>query len=185
MYERLALAGLHLGDLPLMERHAADELHVEVAQPCGAHTRLAHGGKGLGHKRVERFPRLVALTEEHRLMLEFLVAHRLIGGLEGIDLLDHLAVALDILVRADGEQLGHETHGRSFSRIRRCWACTGGHIHTRLLYPFGRLGLRRLRVRTDKPRAGIRPAGRATPRRGPASRRPKYVRAITDARRQG
>ena len=36
-HERLALAGLHLGDLPVVERHAADELHVEVAQAERAH----------------------------------------------------------------------------------------------------------------------------------------------------
>src|SRR5258708_757366 len=37
--QRLALAGLHLGDLPVVERHPADQLHVEVAH---AHRSPAH-----------------------------------------------------------------------------------------------------------------------------------------------
>ena len=110
---------LHLGNLSLVQSDGADELHIEVAKPRGADTRLTHRGKGLGQKLVERLARLVALAEERRLALELLVGHRLIGGLQLVDLVDDLAVTLDVLVRADGEQLGHETHGRSFSRIRR------------------------------------------------------------------
>ena len=51
--ERLALAGLHLGDLPLVEDHAADELHVEVTQAQRAHRRLAHDGKCLREQLLE------------------------------------------------------------------------------------------------------------------------------------
>ena len=51
--ERLALAGLHLGDLPLVEDHAADELHVEVTQAQRAHRRLAHDGKCLREQFLE------------------------------------------------------------------------------------------------------------------------------------
>ncbi len=52
--ERLALAGLHLGDAAGVEHHAADELHVVVAQADGAGRGLAHQSKGLGQNRVER-----------------------------------------------------------------------------------------------------------------------------------
>ena len=58
--ERLALARFHLGDLPVMQRDAADELNVEVTQSDGAHARLANGGERLGQKVVERLP--VAVT---------------------------------------------------------------------------------------------------------------------------
>ncbi len=61
--QRLAFAGLHLGDLALVQDHAALELDVEVAlaeRPLGA---LAHRGEGLGQQVVERFALLQALAE--------------------------------------------------------------------------------------------------------------------------
>ena len=51
--EGLAFAGLHLGDLALVEDHAADELDVEVAHADGALAGLADDGEGLGEDGVE------------------------------------------------------------------------------------------------------------------------------------
>ena len=50
-HQGLALAGAHLGDAALVQHHAADELHVEVALAEHALGRLAHGGEG-GHEDV-------------------------------------------------------------------------------------------------------------------------------------
>ena len=52
--ERLAFAGLHLGDLALVQDHAADQLHVEVPHVEHAPARLADDGEGLGQQVVER-----------------------------------------------------------------------------------------------------------------------------------
>ena len=52
--QRLALAGLHLGDLALVQHHAADELHVEVALAERALGGFAHGGEGGNEEVVER-----------------------------------------------------------------------------------------------------------------------------------
>ena len=52
--ERLALAGLHLGDLALVQHRAADELHVEVPHVEHAAAGLADDGEGLGEQVVER-----------------------------------------------------------------------------------------------------------------------------------
>ena len=52
--EGFAFAGLHLGDLALMEDHSADELYVEVAHLHGAQAGLADDGEGLWKKQVER-----------------------------------------------------------------------------------------------------------------------------------
>ena len=52
--ERLAFAGLHLGDGAFVQHHAADELHVEMAlaeRPLG---RLAHRCEGWDQEIVER-----------------------------------------------------------------------------------------------------------------------------------
>ena len=52
--ERLALAGLHLGDVALVQDDAAHHLHVEHALLRFAPARLAHGGVGLEQELVER-----------------------------------------------------------------------------------------------------------------------------------
>ena len=56
--ERLAFAGLHLGDAPLVEHDAADQLDVEVAHPEGAFRRLADHRERLRQQIVERLASL-------------------------------------------------------------------------------------------------------------------------------
>jgi hypothetical protein len=51
--ERLPLAGLHLGDLSLVEHEAAHQLDVELAHPEGSLHRLATHGEDLGGDVVE------------------------------------------------------------------------------------------------------------------------------------
>ena len=46
--QRLAFAGLHLGDLALVQHDAADELHVEMPHFQHAPAGLAHHGEGFG-----------------------------------------------------------------------------------------------------------------------------------------
>ena len=55
-HQRLALAGLHLADLALVQHHAADQLHVEVPHLHRAPPRLAHHGERLGQYLVQRLP---------------------------------------------------------------------------------------------------------------------------------
>jgi hypothetical protein len=54
--EGLPLARLHLGDLPAVQHHAADELDVEVAHPEDALARLADDreGSGRGRRAIRR-----------------------------------------------------------------------------------------------------------------------------------
>ena len=52
--QRLAFAGLHLGDVALVQHHAADQLDVEMALAERALGGLAHGGEGRDQKVVER-----------------------------------------------------------------------------------------------------------------------------------
>jgi preprotein translocase subunit SecA len=61
--------GLTLGDAALVQHHAADHLHVEVALAEHALGRLAHGGEGRGYRpRVQAInalePELAALSDE-------------------------------------------------------------------------------------------------------------------------
>ena len=61
--ERLAFAGLHLGDLALVEHGAADQLHVEVPHVEHAAARLADDREGLRQQVVERLAVGEALAE--------------------------------------------------------------------------------------------------------------------------
>ena len=54
--ERLAFAGLHLGDGALVQHHAADELDVEMALADGAAGGLAHGRERGNEQVVEARP---------------------------------------------------------------------------------------------------------------------------------
>ena len=67
--QRLAFAGLHLGDPAFVQHHAADQLHVEMALAERALGRLAHGGESRHQDVVER----LAVGE---LLLEFSVRAR-------------------------------------------------------------------------------------------------------------
>ena len=55
-HEGLALAGLHLGDVALVQGRAAHQLDVEVALADRAPGGLARDGEGLGEQVVERLP---------------------------------------------------------------------------------------------------------------------------------
>ena len=52
--QRLAFAGAHLRDLPVVQDHATDQLHVEMAHVEHALRRLANHGEGLREEFEER-----------------------------------------------------------------------------------------------------------------------------------
>ena len=52
-HQGFALAGLHLGDLALVQHHAAYQLHIEVAHAQHPLAGFAHHGKGLGQQFIE------------------------------------------------------------------------------------------------------------------------------------
>ena len=103
--EGLTFAGLHLGDVALVQCHGANELHVKVAHTHGALGSLTHGGKGLGEHVVKRLAVGVTLAELIGLAAEFLLGHLLKLGLKTVDLVDDLVVALKVLIGSKGQQL--------------------------------------------------------------------------------
>ncbi len=100
----LALAGAHLGDLVVVENHAADELHVVVAQPERAHRGLAHDGESLVENPVEGFAVAEPAPEFVGLGLEVGIAQRLHLRLELVDALHPLTQFPDDAVVATAEQ---------------------------------------------------------------------------------
>ncbi len=75
-----------------------------MAQPDGAHARLAHGREGLGEQIVQTLAGGVALAELARLGGQLLVSQRLELRLERVDLVDLRLVALQLLALAHREQ---------------------------------------------------------------------------------
>ena len=80
--ERLALAGLHLGDVALVEDDPAHQLHVEHALVRFAQARLADGGVGLEEQLVQVFAVREPLAELDRLRAQLVVGERAELGLE-------------------------------------------------------------------------------------------------------
>ena len=85
-HKGLALAGLHFGDLALVQDHAADELHVIVAHAQHAARGLPHQSKNLGQQIVQRlFPGLHGLPALAHAPGKVLVGQGLHIGFKRID----------------------------------------------------------------------------------------------------
>ena len=103
--EGLALAGLHLGDVALVEDDAAHLLDVEQADVHRPLERLADGGESLEDEVVDRLAVLDPLLELGRLAGELGVAQRLELGLQGADVGGLLGQALDAAPFAEAEEI--------------------------------------------------------------------------------
>jgi len=102
--QRLAFAGLHLGDGALVQHHAADEL--DVIGPLAEHAlgRLAHRGEGRNQEVVELLALGDLLLELLGARLQSLVAQRGDLRLQGVDRGDAGLVALDAAVIRRAEE---------------------------------------------------------------------------------
>jgi hypothetical protein len=94
-HQGLAFAGLHLGDLAVVEHHAADQLHVEVAHAQRTLGRLAHHRKSLREQLVEGRPLGVLVFQFIGFSAQLRVRELRHRGLEGIDLGDRPRVLLE------------------------------------------------------------------------------------------
>ena len=121
--KRLALAGLHLGNGPLVQGDAADNLNIEVAQARDATRGLPHRGKCLREQVIKRLASLIALAEELCLASELLIRHGFELGLKVVNHLGDFLVFLELFIRANREQLGKEVgHMGSPSNLKRIHA---------------------------------------------------------------
>ncbi len=110
--QRLAFAGLHLGDAALMQHHAADQLHIEMALAQGALGRLADGGERFRDQIIERRAGLDAGAELLGAGAQGFVGQRRHFRLERVDLRHHRPVFLDFpLVRRAEDFAGDSAEG--------------------------------------------------------------------------
>ena len=102
--ERLALAGTHLGDAPLVEADAADQLYVKMPHAEHAARGLTHDRERLGEDLLHRLPLREPLTEFLRIARQFVIGEVHHRRLERVDLLHDAAVARDLLVVVVAEE---------------------------------------------------------------------------------
>ncbi len=108
--QRLALTGLHLGDLALVEDEASDQLDVEVPEADRAPACLATQGERLDEELVRVLAVAGALAKLVRPSAQARVVQCLELGLQLVDGGRNRQVALDFpLVRV--EELGQIQHG--------------------------------------------------------------------------
>ena len=100
--ERLAFAGLHLGDLSVVEDDPAHQLDVEMPQADCPASRLSDQREALDQEVVEVLPRLGPLAELVRAGAQRGVVEGLQLGLQLADLAGDLEVLPDLpLIRVD------------------------------------------------------------------------------------
>jgi len=106
--QRLAFAGLHLGDVALMQHHAADQLDVEMALAERALGRLPHRGESRNQNVVEGLAVGELFAEFGGARLQRLVREGRDLRLERVDGVDPGLVALDPPVVGGTEKLAGE-----------------------------------------------------------------------------
>ena len=114
-HQRLAFAGLHLGNIALVQEDTAHQLDVERAQPERAASGFAGVGKGFRQQVVEVFALGEAVAELGGLGKDAGVVERLELRLQCVDLLDHRPGRLDLAIVRGAENLLHDrakTHHR-------------------------------------------------------------------------
>ena len=97
-HQRFAFARLHLGNLALMQAHAADELHVKMAHPQHTARRLPTNRERLRQNIVQRFPRRQPLLKLLRIPGERCVADLPQSRFETVNLIDRKLHALNFFI---------------------------------------------------------------------------------------
>ena len=90
-HQRLAFAGLHFGDIALMQKDAAFQLNVKSPQAKGTMCGLTAVGEGFGQKIVKALAFLGASGEFFRLGLDPLIGEGFEFRLQRVDLCDQRA----------------------------------------------------------------------------------------------
>ncbi len=91
-----------------MQHHAADHLHVEMAQAQGPHAGLTNAGECFRQQFFQGFARLKALPEFRGLALQFFVGESLYRRFEVIDLTNRAAQFGDHPLITAAEYLGNQ-----------------------------------------------------------------------------
>ena len=155
---------LHLGDRAVVQNHAADQLHVEVALADRAPRRLTGQREGLGQEVVERLAAAGPLAQRVDLGEQLLVLEQLHLGLDRVDLLGTLLVRAELAPLADTQRARDHIPG-----VRHCSRVAGFVAHRLRVYSGVRPGEDRVSPRRNPrrfPGGGATPGGSQVPLRG-------------------
>ena len=108
--QRLALAGAHLGDRPVVQHHAADQLDVEVTHPHAALAGLAHEREALEHQIVEALAVCRPLAQLVGGLPQLRVGVVLELRLVAVDPSDALFIGLELLAFAHAKSAVQNGH---------------------------------------------------------------------------
>ena len=106
--QRLAFTRAHFRNLAVVQRHAAQQLHIEMAHLHDTLGAFAHHGKRLGQQRIQRFPARNTVLELLRLGLQRRIVQLFKGWLQRIDAFNGFAELLDEPVIAAAENFGED-----------------------------------------------------------------------------
>ena len=111
--QRLALTGLHLGDVAEVQGGAAHQLHLVVELAQGAARGLAHHGERLGQDVVEGLAVAQPFTEGVGQRAQFGVGQVDVVVLERLDVIGDRGQPPDLLLFTGAQHLGknHVGHG--------------------------------------------------------------------------
>ena len=108
-HQRFAFARFHLGDVAIVERHAADELHVEVAHAERTYRCFADCCKCFGQNRIEALAAFETFPKLNRQMCELNIVELLHVGLERADMIGNLLVVLNLSAFAERKEFGEKS----------------------------------------------------------------------------
>ena len=103
-----AFAGAHLGNFAVVQRHAAQHLHVEVPHLHDALAALADHGKGFREDFIQGLALGDTVYELPGLGTQLLIIERFKLRLQCIDLLDGFTVGFEQAVVAAAENFGQD-----------------------------------------------------------------------------
>ena len=106
--QRLALTGFHLGNVALVQEHAAHQLRVKGPQTQSPARGLPAIGKCLGQQRIQAFTAFKAGFQLGRLVDQPLIGQSFEFRLKRIDFFDHRRRGLDLTVVRCAEHLARE-----------------------------------------------------------------------------
>ena len=108
--ERLAFARLHLGDAPLVQADAADDLHPEMLHAQNPPRRFPERRKGVGQNVVRRLPLGEPVFENRRLPFQGFVVHRGVLAVERLHLIRDFAEFFQALSAVAAHQITDQSH---------------------------------------------------------------------------
>ena len=125
--QRFTFTSTHFSDFAVVQRHAADQLHIKVAHFHAALGAFAHYSKSLGQDGVQGLALGNAVFEFLRFGAQRFIAQAFKGRLHRVDLGGSFAVLLEQPVIAAAENFGEEVGGHACGSTTDAQSTSSNH----------------------------------------------------------